>query len=283
MPTSQTHKTPHHEPFYLYAMCQEDGLRMKSVSYISRFFLITILFNGCATPSSSQQELGYNQAKTMVLDILKSDEGKKAITEAAEQDDKNAKYEFKMSKNESSSSSNDRSQSGSKNSSSDSSSDSSTGKSKIKLLSNDDFTYLQTAVQHVLANNQTAFLKNLITDTRFASDFAKAIQSDTSELHKHLLKDPEYQKLLLDVMKNPEYEKILMDNMKTIPYRQFVMKTIEESFQSPLFKSNLVDLFKLAIQNQSEPESSSQDKEKNKSDQQGGQDSSKSKDQGSNK
>jgi spore germination protein D len=256
---------------------------MKKNIVVLRFFLMIVLFSGCTSPSSSQQDQGYHQSKTMVLDILKSDEGKKAIAEATQEDDKNSKYDFKMIQHDSSTNSMESSQGDSKQSSSNSSSGSSSDKSKIKLLSNKDFTYLQTAVQHVLANNQTAFLKNLITDTRFASDFAKAIQSDASELQKQLLKDPEYQKILLDVMKNPEYEKILMDTMKSIPYRQFVMKTIEESFQSPLFKANLVDLFKIAIQKQSEPESSSQDKEKNKSDQQGVQDSSKSKEQESNK
>ena len=62
---------------------------------------------------------------------------------------------------------------------------------------------------------------------------------------KNLLKDPAYQKSLIDVMKNPDYEKMVLDVMKTAPYRQQMMTVMEESIQSPLFRAQMVELLEV--------------------------------------
>jgi spore germination protein D len=190
---------------------------MRRIGFLLCFILLIVVISSCGTNSSTgQQDRNYHEAKTMVLDILKSDEGKKAISTANEDDGK---------------------------------------KSKVKLLSIEDAVQLQQAVTHVLTHEENIFLKNLLKDPRFAGDFAKAIKDDTTQIQKQLLKDPDYQKLIIDVMKNPEYEKLLLDTMKSMPYRHLVMSIIEESLQSPLFRANLIDLLKTAIQEQTQSES----------------------------
>lgn len=152
----------------------------------------------------------------MVMDILKSDEGRKAVQAAT----------FGV--------------------------DGTTGSlqtSGIKTLAVSDVKQLQLAVKDVLTDTQNStFLQNLMKDPKFAGDFAKAVQKENKQLLKDLMKDPEYQKLQLDTMKNPEYQKILIDTMRTMQYRQHVMSVIQESMQSPLFKVEMINMLKKAIE-----------------------------------
>ncbi|MFD0694255.1 spore germination lipoprotein GerD [Paenibacillus sp. GCM10027628] len=193
------------------------------------FILFAVLLSSCGTDGSSQsQSQGntYKDTKSMVMDILKSDDGKKAIS-AANRSIMNG----------------------------DVGAAGVAGQSQIKLLSANESLQLQMAVKDVLtAQENNKFLQDMMKDPKFAGDFAKAIQKDTKQMHKDLLKDPEYQKSLVDVMKNPDYEKMVLDVMKTAPYRQQMMTVMQEALQSPLFKSQMIDLLKSAIVQQSKPE-----------------------------
>jgi spore germination protein D len=179
------------------------------------------LLTSCGTGNSSagggaQNASNYKDTKSMVMDILKSDEGRRAVQSAA----------FGL--------------------------EDVTGKTAatgIKTLSTGDAKQLQLAVKDVLTDQQnSAFLQNLMKDPKFAGDFAKALQKENKQLMKDLMKDPEYQKLQLDTMKNPEYQKIVLDTMRGTQYRQYVMSVIQESMQSPLFKADMINLLKKAIE-----------------------------------
>ncbi|MEW9702604.1 spore germination lipoprotein GerD [Paenibacillus sp. SI8] len=191
------------------------------------FILFTVLLSSCGSDNSSQgQGNTYKETKSMVLDILKSDDGKKAIS-TANQSIMNG----------------------------DIGTNSLAGQSQIKLLSANESLQLQMAVKDVLtAQENNKFLQDMMKDPKFAGDFAKAIQKDTKQMFKELLKDPEYQKALVDVMKNPDYEKMILDVMKTAAYRQQMMTVMQDAVQSPLFRAQMVDLLKAAIAQQSSPE-----------------------------
>ncbi|NRF95014.1 spore gernimation protein [Paenibacillus frigoriresistens] len=194
-------------------------------------FSIALLLASCGSDSSSKgqgqsQANTYKEQKTMILDILKSEDGKKAIS-AANRSIMNG----------------------------DVGATGVAGQSQIKLLSANESLQLQMAVKDVLtAKENNAFLTDMMKDPKFAGDFAKSIHTETKQMFKELLKDPQYQKSLIDVMKNPDYEKMMLDVMKTAAYRQQMMTVMEESIQSPLFRSHLVDLLKAAIAQQSKPD-----------------------------
>jgi spore germination protein D len=177
-----------------------------------------LLLTSCGSEGGSQggsSATGYKDTKSMVMDILKSDEGRKAVQVAAYGTDTTA-------------------------------SERPTG---IKTLSVGDAKQLQLAVKDVLTDQQNStFLQNLMKDPKFAGDFAKAVQKENKQLLKDLMKDPEYQKLQLDTMKNPEYQTILLDTMRGMQYRQHVMSIIQESMQSPLFKTEMINMLKKAIE-----------------------------------
>jgi spore germination protein D len=198
--------------------------------YAMPTILLVGLLTSCGTDSSSSSSQGgsYKETKTMVLDILKSDDGKKAIKSASQGSGEGS------------------SQAQGKD------------KSQIKLLSTGDSAQLQLAVKDVLtADQNNKFLQEMMKDPKFAGDFAKAIQSQTKQMYKDLLKDPEYQKQVMDLMKNPEYEKMVLDTMKSAQYRQQMMTVIQESMQSPLFRADMVNMMQTAMKQQSLPGQSS--------------------------
>lgn len=188
--------------------------------------ILTILVSSCGSDSSSKaQGTDYNQTKTIVMDILKSDDGKKAVLNASQSTGGGGGAQTLGQ-----------------------------GQSQIKLLSSGDSLQLQMAVKDVLtAQENSKFLQDMMKDPKFAGDFAKAIQPQMKQMNKDLLKDPQYQTLMIDVMKNPDHEKMILDVMKTAPYRQQMMTVIQESMQSPLFRADLLELLKSAIAQQSQP------------------------------
>jgi spore germination protein D len=181
---------------------------------------------GGANAGGNQME--YKEAKTMVLDILKTDEAKKVIQKASKTEDP----------------------------------------TQMKLLSSGDGPSIQMAVKDVLTQtDQAQLIQQLATDPKFAGEFAKAADKQLKQIHKELIKDPQYQKSMIDVMKNPDYQKIIADTMKATEYRQEVMTIIQDALQSPLYKAELINLMKKALEEnaqQQKTKAQSKDQEKKK-------------------
>lgn len=183
-------------------------------------FLPAVLILGFLTSCGSESKASsagggntYKDTKSMVLDILKTEDGRKAIQQATIHEN-----------------------------------------SKLQLLSAGDTQQLQLAVKDVLTDTESnQFLQKMISDPKFAGQFAKAIQKDTKQLQKDLLKDPEYQKAMMDAMKSPDFEMMLLDTMKGNAYRTQTKAVIQESLQSPIFRLEMMDLMKKVLQEESMP------------------------------
>lgn len=180
--------------------------------------LIPFVLGGCG----SDQDGGgpsYKEMKTMVVDILKTEDAQKAIEEAAK------KQQQKLNDNQ-----------------------------LMQMLSTPEGQQIQLAVREVLTDPQyPQVLKALMTDPKFAGEFAKAVQKEDKRLHKELMKDPEYQTLMLDFMKNPEFEKLITDIMKGKAFRQQMMDVMKDALNNPLFRQELVDLMSKALEEQTQP------------------------------
>jgi spore germination protein D len=174
-----------------------------------------LLLTSCGSGSGGQsQTQSYKDTKSMVLDVLKTEDGQKAIQEASEKNkDKTA-----------------------------------------KLLSSGEGVQIQAAVKDVLTDpSNSKLIEKTMTDPKFAGDFAKAIQKSNKDLHKDLMKDPEYQKSMLDLMNTTDFQKMLLSVMKSPQYRQQVMTVMEESMKSPLFRAQMMELFKKVAQDEMKP------------------------------
>lgn len=182
---------------------------------IHTFTLIFVLISltSCGSESSSQQQgqqsQGYKDTKTMVIDVLKTTEGQKAIMDAG-----------KESKDKS-----------------------------IKLLATGEGQQIQLAVKEILTEDTgKKMLEKTMTDPKFAGQFAQAIQSNIKQINKDLMKDPQYQKSMLELMNNPEFQKMLSTTIKSTVYRQQMMNVIQDSMKSPLFKMQLMELLKKVVE-----------------------------------
>lgn len=176
---------------------------------------------------ASQGAMGYKDAKSMVLDILKSEDGQKAILEAtskqAEQDP------------------------------------------TLKLLSTGQGEQIRIAVKEILTGQDAEkLLHRTMTDPHFAGSFAKALQTDLKTMHKELMKDPEYQQAFADLLKTPELETHLLALMRTPTFRQQVSTVVQDSMRSPLFQAAMLELVKQAIEEGAVPRPEMQPSEKNK-------------------
>lgn len=225
-----------------------DAMSWKHVRGISAFLLLPLLIScGSGGSSEGSGSQGYKDTKTMVLDILKSDDGKKAIQNAAKSGDESATGLLQAQ-----------------------SAKSGNG-GKIQMLSTQDAQQLQLLVKDVLTSDGSdKMLKAMMTDPKFAGDFAKALQKENKQLQKDLMKDPEYQKQMLDLMKNPEYEKLMIDTMKGAQYRQQVMTVMQEALQSPLYRLELMTLLKKVMEEEAQPKNGKQGGDKKSEQKQGG-------------
>ncbi|OKP67554.1 spore gernimation protein [Paenibacillus helianthi] len=196
--------------------------------------VITLTACGSEQSSSSSGQVSYKEMKTMVVDILKSEEGKKAVQEALSAP------------------------------SSGSEGSSSSGLS-MKMMPMQTNEQIRVAVKDTItAPEYQKEIEKIMTDPQFAGDFAKAINSQNKELHLQLIKDPTYQKSVAEIMKSPEMMKMFLDLTKTSDYRKQSMTIMQEAMQNPLFRMEVLDLLKTVVQDELQPKVEKKDSGKEK-------------------
>jgi spore germination protein D len=191
-------------------MCTLNLNWMRMIPIVITFMLLS----SCGSDSSSSQQQSYKDTKTIVLDILKTEDAQKAFHEASQKNPDQT----------------------------------------MKLLSTGEGQQIQVAVKDILTDpSNSKLLEKTMKDPKFAGDFAKAVQKSDKQLHKDLMKDPEYQKLMVETMNNPEFEKMMLGIMKNSQYRQQTMNVMQESLQSPLFRTQLMELIKKVVEEETKP------------------------------
>lgn len=175
--------------------------------------LIIALLGGCTATDGSQQN--YQDTKTMVMDILKTEDAQKEIEKIVSDNQVKASGKDKLS----------------------------------RMLSSPEGQQVQEAVKNILTDPKyPEQLKKLMTDPKFAGQFAKAVQEENKQIHKELMKDPEYQALMLEVMEEPEFQKLIQQNLKSKTYRKEAMSVFEDAIQNPKFRLELMALLKKAVE-----------------------------------
>jgi spore germination protein D len=201
----------------------ERGKMKQRINLLPLAALCIILLSGCSGSGGNSGMQSYKETKSMVIDIIKSEDGLKAIEEAA----------TKGSTEEG-----------------------------MKLLSENQSIMLKSTVREVMTDPSfDKQMEKLMTDTKFAGEFAKAISKENKSMHKELLKDPEYQMMLVDVFKSPDAEKLLLEVLKGAAYRKQAMTIFQESLQSPIFRLELLELMKKAIEEESKPKAKKKDEQ----------------------
>ncbi|MBO2945782.1 spore gernimation protein [Paenibacillus sp. F411] len=184
--------------------------------------LTLVLVTGCGSDQGyTAQQMGYKEMKSMVVDILKTDEGKKAVEEAL---------------------------------GGGSSSGESGGASGAKILSAQSGDDIRLAVKDTLVSEDyKKEIEKIMTDPQFAGEFAKAINAESKQLHLQLIKDPTYQKSVEEIMKSPEIMKSFLELTKTPDYRKQTMTIMQEAMQNPLFRMEVLQLLKTVVKDELQP------------------------------
>lgn len=194
----------------------------------------------------------------MVIDILKTDDGKKAIYEALSSpqgesgSSSGSSTDSGSGGSDSGSGSDSGGTSGSSGSSGGSSSGSGGGGYRIKmLLPTNTSEEVKMAVKDTITSPAyKKEIEKIMTDPKFAGNFAKAISAQNKQLHMDLIKDPTYQKSMQDMMKSPEIMQMFLDLTKQSDYRKQTMTIMQEAMQSPIFKMEVMELLKTVVQEQ---------------------------------
>ncbi|MDQ8737822.1 spore germination lipoprotein GerD [Paenibacillus sp. LHD-38] len=179
--------------------------------------MMFVLTSCGAEPSGGNEQVSYKDLKSMVIDILKTEDAQKALQESSQQI---SGYSGQPS----------------------------------KLLSVQDQEEVRLAVKDVLISPQyDKVIKKLMVDPRFAGEFAKSVNKQNKEIHKELIKDPSYQADLIKVLKNPEMDKMILEVLQSTQYRKEVMSLMQDAMQNPLFRLEVLDLMKKAVQEELKP------------------------------
>ncbi len=169
-------------------------------------------------------QVSYKEVKSMVIDILGSEEAQKALEKAQA-----SQY----------------------------------GEStlQMKSMTPQDQQQVRVAVKDVLTSPAySTVLQKIMKDPKFAGEFAKAVSQDNKQIHKDLLKDPSYQQELVNMFKAPEMQKILTDSMKTPDVRKLVNSSVTEAMQNPLFKLEIMKLLQSVVKEELTPSTENQQK-----------------------
>ncbi|WP_078415025.1 spore germination lipoprotein GerD [Priestia abyssalis] len=162
--------------------------------------LSLLIFTSCAPAEQETQRMDYDQTKKMVVDILKTDEGKKAIEQVMNEEE--VKQQLIM-----------------------------------------DQAIVKDTIQNTLTSEKgSEFWKKIFEDPKFAESFAKSLQKEQEKIIKQLMKDPDFQKSLIELFQNPEMEKQMLTVLKSQEYRSHIQKIMTETFESPLYKAKIQDL-----------------------------------------
>ncbi|MEC2073907.1 spore germination lipoprotein GerD [Alkalihalophilus marmarensis] len=155
----------------------------------------------CATAEGSGgNNTDYEGTKKMMVDMLKTDEGKQAIQEIMNEEE--MRHELVM-----------------------------------------DNAYVKETIQETLTSEKgRAFWQEVMQDPEFAKTFAESMQTENEKMLKGLMKDPEYQGMMITVLQNPEMEETVLEVMKSKEYRQQVMTVMSEAFESPYFVAKISEI-----------------------------------------
>lgn len=193
---------------------------------ITRKYLLILLLvftiTGCAQVDSGGKQIDYDETKKMVVDILKTDDGKKALQEV-------------MSDQE----------------------------MKEKLIM-DQAMVTETIEKTLTSEKGQDFWKKAFEDPKFAESVAKSMKTENEQLLKGLMKDPEYQGMMIEVLQDPELTKQLTVLMKSKEYREHLQKIMTETFESPLYKAKIEDILLKAATEQAGEDEANKEEEKDK-------------------
>lgn len=181
--------------------------------------LILVFLAACNGSSGASEQADYDTTKKMMVDILKSDDGKKAMTEVLSDEEMQQSMALES-----------------------------------EVVS-------QAVQQTLISEEGKAFWSKLFSDPTFVQEFSKVLEDQQKELMKGLMKDAEYQKLMIELYKNPEMMEQMVTVMQGQKFKAHLETAIEETLNSPVFQAKMTETLLKAAEEMSSGEKDSQSEE----------------------
>ncbi|WP_181350990.1 spore germination lipoprotein GerD [Thalassobacillus sp. CUG 92003] len=106
-----------------------------------------------------------------------------------------------------------------------------------------DSKVVEEAVNKALTSEEgKKFWTKLFSDPEFISGYTEVIKKEQEDLFKGLMKDPEFQKNMIEIYQNPEMMEQMTTVMKGQQFREHLETTIQETLNSPVFQAKMSDI-----------------------------------------
>ena len=198
------------------------------------FTLVAFTLTGCGMTGQSSAQPDYKQMKQMVVDILSTEDGKKAVQEALSGGGGGMQSQ----------STGGGDQAGGQQ-----------GGGQMQALA------FEQAITSIMAKPENKKeIQKIMMNPKFAKAMVKATSEEHKQYMKDLLKEPEYRALFSDVMKDPQYQEQLMQLMKSSAFRKQIMLVMKESIDSPLFQAELMEMMVKANEEAMKPKAQEEKK-----------------------
>ncbi|WP_211202319.1 spore germination lipoprotein GerD [Salicibibacter cibarius] len=126
---------------------------------------------------------------------------------------------------------------------------------QASILMEQDF--VQDTVQTTLTSeNGQQYFQEVMQQPDFQENVAKSMQQENEAILKRLMKDPEYQQMMMEVMQDPEMQQEHVKLLKSKTFREEMQTAIEEAFDNPNFQQQLSDLMEQQQQEGSDSQES---------------------------
>ncbi|SDJ69966.1 spore germination lipoprotein GerD [Salimicrobium halophilum] len=167
--------------------------------YVLCLLLLFFLLAGCTVNSPEAEQADYEETKKMLVDILKTDDGKTAIREVMQDP------------------------------------------SMQQMMTLDAPTVSSAVQESLFSEKGKEFWTKLFTDSSFIQEFTPVLKEEQTKLLKGLMKDAEYQKMMIDLYKNPEMTEQFVTVLKGQKFREHLETTIKETLNNPSFKADMTE------------------------------------------
>ncbi|MBB6451499.1 spore germination protein D [Geomicrobium halophilum] len=136
-----------------------------------------------------------------------------------------------------------------------------------------DQDFVQETVQNTLTSDEgQQYFQEIMQQPDFQKNIADSMQQENEDILKRLMKDPEYQDMMMGIMQDPKMQQANLQLFSSSTYREEMQTAIEEAFDNPSFQSKLSDLIEQQQQEGGGSQEDSGNQEDSESgDQQGGQ------------
>src|SRR5699024_6413479 len=97
----------------------------------------------------------------------------------------------------------------------------------------------ETISETLISHDGKEMWKELFADPKFIDSFYTSIADEQEKMFKHLMKDDDFQKQMLELLQNPEMNEQTIKLLKSQQFREHLETTIVETIDNPIYRAKL--------------------------------------------